>query len=116
MQIRDIRDHMPRSAQTDPNKFPAYRYQPYPRMLTGEDGKPLRHKNGKEVIVNSEAEEAAFLGTQEQPIEAKTVSIDASADGGTTLQAAVAQPETSEDDTPAKRGPGRPPKLPQDLK
>ena len=38
--LRDIRDRIPRTPQTDPNKFPPYVYRPYPKMMKDEDGKP----------------------------------------------------------------------------
>lgn len=111
--LRDIRDQMPRTPQTDPNKFPTYQYQPYPRMLKDEDGKPYKHKNGQYVIVDSAVEEAAFFGSKEQPTQAKAVEISAD-DGGAVLADIAPQSEGSE--AVVRRGPGRPPKLPVDLK
>jgi len=106
--IRDIRDHLPRSKQTDPNNFPPYVYQPYPRMLKGEDGKPLRDKYKNYVIVNSEAEERAFWGQQEQST-AKAVGVEVDAPISETVN--VEAPVLEE---AAKRR-GRP-TLPKNLK
>lgn len=105
--MRDIRDHLPRTPQTDPNKFPAYKYRPYPRMMKDEDGKPYKTAMGKEVIVNSEAEENEFLGKLPEPIEAKTVSIDP-----------TKSPEHNLNTLAEKRKPEQQPKtkLPKDLK
>jgi len=38
-------------------KFPEYKFQEYPKMLLGHDGKPLQDEHGKCVIVNSIHEE-----------------------------------------------------------
>lgn len=66
MALRDIRHLMP---QQDPNRFPNYEYQPYPRMMTYEDenGDKKPHLRGTQpVIVNSEEEEKAFLASLEK--------------------------------------------------
>jgi hypothetical protein len=109
--LRDIRDQMPRTPQTDPNKFPAYKYHPYPRMMKDERGEPFKTKAGQFVIVNSAEEEAAFRGQFALQPEAKTVEVDAVSSGVGSLNNFVAQVEQNT----VKRGPGRPPKLPADL-
>lgn len=107
--LRDIRDHLPKTAQTDPNKFPAYEYRPYPRMMKDEKGKPRLGPSGNPVVVNSAEEERAFLGKDEAP-HAASVEIDT--DEPATLQSIA--PESLAE----KPRRGRPPnaaKLPADL-
>lgn len=104
----DIRMHLPQTKQTNPNNFPPYEYRPYPRMMKDENGKPLRTPSGGYVIVNSAEEEAAFLGKSEPTQEARSVEID------TTEQPSSA-PVISSIAPVVKRGPGRPPKLPETL-
>lgn len=108
--LRDIRDFMPRTAQQDPNKFPAYEYRPYPRMMKDENNKPLKDKAGNIIYAHSEAEESRLMGkplTQEEP-----------AAGLHEVSTEANQPEeTRRPDAPLRNKPGRPPtKLPKDLK
>ena len=70
--VKDIRNSLPRTPQTDPNKFPDYEYRPYPRMMTREEGKkkvPYTDDAGNPVIVQSEAEEKAFLAANGKEVE-----------------------------------------------
>lgn len=96
----DIRRFMPQTPQTDPDKFPDYFYQPFPRMMTREVGGkkvPYKDAGGNPVIVQNATEEAAFLASKgievAAPAKAETV----------TIQQIVAEPE--------RKKPGRPPKL-----
>ena len=83
MARRDIRENLPRTPQTDINKFPEYNYQPYPRMMTkiqGDKKVPYLNNSGQPVVVNSLAEENAFkaehgLNVPAEPV-AKTVAIN----------------------------------------
>jgi len=97
-QLRDIRDHLPKTAQTDPNKFPPYEYRPYPRMMKDENGKPLKNAIGQPVIVNSEVEEVTFLGKEPKEVKANIVSVN-------PVAALTAAPDQE------KRKPGRPAKV-----
>lgn len=106
----DIRMHLPQTKQTNPNNFPPYQYQPYPRMMPDENGKPLRTSSGGYVIVNSEEEEAAFLGKSAPANEARAVEIDPFGQPPNTPAPAISSIAPI-----VKRGPGRPPKLPADL-
>lgn len=110
--LRDIRQNIPRTAQTDPNKFPTYNYQPYPRMMTkiiGDKKVPYLNASGQPVIVNDATEEAQFKVKHGQAVDveepAKTVAIPAAP---VTLAAIAAQPEAT-----AKRKYTR--KIPADL-
>jgi hypothetical protein len=103
--LRDIRDHIPRTAQTDPNKYPPYVFRPYPKMMVDEHGKPFKNKDGSNVIVQSEAEEHAFKGAQPEPIAAKTIV-------ATPLEKLAPAQEVNT--LQEKRKPGRPP-LPKNL-
>lgn len=63
----DIRRFMPQTPQTDPDKFPDYFYQPYPRMMThavGAKQVPYKDAGGNPVIVQNATEEAAFLASK----------------------------------------------------
>lgn len=81
--VRDIRNAMPRTAQTDDGKFPEYFYQPYPKMMTkivGDKKVPYLNASGQPVIVNDATEEAQFKvkhgqAVDEEPV-AKTVAIN----------------------------------------
>lgn len=104
----DIRMHLPQTKQTNPNNFPPYEYRPYPRMMKDAHGKPIRTPSGGYVIVNSEEEEAAFLGKSAPVNEAHTLEID-------PFEPPLNAPAISSIAPVVKRGPGRPPKLPADL-
>lgn len=78
----DIRRFMPQTPQTDPDKFPDYFYQPYPRMMTHDVGGkkvPYKDAGGNPVIVQNATEEAAFLAKQgievAAPPKAETIAI-----------------------------------------
>ncbi|HEX5508925.1 MAG TPA: hypothetical protein VFX37_10520 [Pseudolabrys sp.] len=108
MQVRDIRDNMPRTKQTDPNNFPPYEFREYPKMVLGENGKPIK-KNGQYVIVNSAQEEAIATGA---PLAetAKTVEIEANPAPAAN---AAAKADTKQPERPRAAAPT---KLPADLK
>jgi hypothetical protein len=70
----DIRRFMPQTPQTDPDKFPDYIYQPYPRMMTHEAGGkkvPYKDAGGNPVIVQNATEEANFLARHNRGDEVK---------------------------------------------
>lgn len=76
MILQDIRHMMP---QQDPNKQKPYEFQPYPKMMTYEQGGkkvPYKHPNGSEVIVVNEAEEKEFLAKAEPPEEKPAAPVE----------------------------------------
>ena len=58
--LHDIRDQIPRTDQTNPSKFPAYEFKPYPRMMLDANGKPYLKADKSCAIVQDAAEEAMF--------------------------------------------------------
>lgn len=58
--LRDIRDFIPRTPQTNPNNFPPLDFRRYPLGPTDADGKHYNDEYGKMVILNSREEEDAF--------------------------------------------------------
>lgn len=83
MARRDIRENLPRTPQTDVNKFPEYNYQPYPRMMTkivGDKKVPYLNASDQPVIVNDATEEAQFKVKHGQAVDAeepaKTVAVE----------------------------------------
>lgn len=59
--LRDIRDFIPKTNQTNPNKFPAVAYQRYPLMaVDGDTGKPFLDEANRTVHFLSKEEEDAF--------------------------------------------------------
>jgi hypothetical protein len=112
MALRDIRDHFPKTPQTDPNKFPAYKYQAYPRMMTkivGDKKVPYKDASGNPVIVNNATEEAQFKVKHEG-------AVDVEEPKATVASIAAHEPENV-NTLIEKRKPGRPakPKLPEPL-
>lgn len=100
----DIRRFMPQTPQTNPDNFPEYSYQPYPRMMTrdvGDKKVPYKDAGGQPVIVQNATEEAQFLARynrgDEIKAEPKAETI--------VIEQLVAQPVAE------KKKPGRPPKL-----
>lgn len=101
--IHDIRKQIP---QFDANFFPLYERvgKDYPKMMINKErGKPFLDARKQAVIVQDEHEENLFLARHyklEATEEAKAIDVSVEA-------APVGE---------LKRGPGRPPKLPADLK
>jgi len=64
--LRDVREFIPRTDQTNANKFPRPDDPPqYPKMLmTGEGNKVHRDETGAPIVVNNREEEEAFLNAQ----------------------------------------------------
>ncbi len=58
--LRDIRDFIPRTPQTNPNNFPPLDYRRYPLAPTDANGKHYDDEYGKMVILASREEEDAF--------------------------------------------------------
>lgn len=107
--LRDIRRQLPQLPQNDPNRYPAYQYKPYPRMMTREvDGKkmPYRTAAGQPVIVKNEAEEKAFLDKHGDQPKAAQPAAQQEAPRMTALEPVASAPAEE-----PRRGPGRPPKL-----
>jgi hypothetical protein len=81
--MRDLRKSLPQTAQNDRNKFPDYKYQPYPKMMTkivGDKKVPYLNASGQPVIVNDATEEAQFkakhgVAVDAEP-QAKTVAVE----------------------------------------
>lgn len=63
--LRDIRDHIARTPQTDPNRYPLVDYKRYPLMPTNKDtGKPyLDEATGNPIVLKNRDEEDAFKET-----------------------------------------------------
>jgi hypothetical protein len=64
--LRDIRDYIPRTDHTNPNKFPDPGYQRYPLMaVNNKTNKPYLDAAGQPVIFNSREEEETFAKENE---------------------------------------------------
>jgi len=104
--IYDIRDQMPKFAA---NFFPPYEREgkDYPKMMINpETKKPYLDKAKNIIVVQDEHEEKLFLAQHYKPETPKSIDVlVANAD----LPVAQVEQRLAEADTPAKRGPGRPP-------
>lgn len=99
MPVHDIRHMIP---QFNANHFPQYKFEPFPKMMINkETGKPFLDARKQPVIVQDEHEEKLFLAKHYKPEVAEEPK---------AVEIAVAAEEH------VRRGPGRPPKLPADLK
>jgi hypothetical protein len=61
--MRDIRDHIAKTKQNDPNNFERPEFRRYPLMPTDKDGKPFRDDRKKIIRLMNAADEDEFKRT-----------------------------------------------------
>lgn len=74
-----IRSAIPLTDQTNPDKFPAYEYRPFPRMMLKSSKEPFRDSVGNAIVVHDQEEEDAFLLEHPdavRPVEFKRTAAD----------------------------------------